>query len=46
LDQYSQIIRTLKGAGLVAEKSSELTWIGPTLDQYSQISRTLKGGRA
>jgi hypothetical protein len=31
LPGYEGIIRTLKGAGLVAERAHMLTWIGPVL---------------
>jgi hypothetical protein len=32
LESYGAILRTLKGAGLVEEKSHLLTWVGPTLE--------------
>ena len=29
LAQYEEVIRTLKGAGLISETAHELRWIGP-----------------
>jgi hypothetical protein len=39
VESYGAIIRTLKGAGLVEEKSHLLTWVGPALEMGETIRK-------